>query len=126
MPISSRFFVQSTTAMLLVGFLALLGIVGMTFWLGERARIYSNEVIAARDARSAAVDLRNALQTAESSQRGFLYTGNEVYLASYGPAKTMVERQLAAVNTLLASYESARASLPRLTALINAKFEEMD
>ena len=126
MPISSRFFVRSTTALLLVGFLALLGIVGMTFWLGERAQVYFNEVIAARDARSAAVDLRNALQTAESSQRGFLYTGNEVYLASYGPAKTLAERQLAAVNTLLASYEGARASLPRLTAVINAKFEEMD
>ena len=126
MPISSRFFVQSTTALLLVGFLALLGIVGMTFWLGERAQVYFNEVIAARDARSAAVDLRNAVQTAESSQRGFLYTGNEVYLASYGPAKTLAERQLAAVNRLLASYEGASASLPRLTAVINEKFAEMD
>ena len=112
MPISSRFFVQSTTALLLVGFLALLGIVGMTFWLGERAQVYFNEVIAARDARSAAVDLRNAVQTAESSQRGFLYTGNEVYLASYGPAKTLAERQLAAVNRLLASYDGARRVAP--------------
>ena len=126
MPISSRFFVQSTTALLLVGFLALLGIVGMTFWLGERAQVYFNEVIAARDARGAAVDLRNALQTAESSQRGFLYTGNEVYLASYGPAKTLAERQLAAVNRLLASYGGAGASVPRLTAVINEKFAEMD
>ena len=126
MPISSRFFVQSTTALLLVGFLALLGIVGMTFWLGERAQVYFNEVIAARDARSAAVDLRNALQTAESSQRGFLYTGNEVYLASYGPAKTLAERQLAAVNRLLVSYEGLDASLKRLTTVINDKFAEMD
>ena len=126
MPISSRFFVRSTTALLLVGFLALLGIVGMTFWLGERAQVYFNEVIAARDARSAAVDLRNALQTAESSQRGFLYTGNEIYLASYGPAKTLAERQLAAVNRLLASYEGVNASLQRLTTVINEKFAEMD
>jgi signal transduction histidine kinase len=126
MPISSRFFVRSTTALLLVGFLALLGIVGMTFWLGERAQVYFNEVIAARDARSAAVDLRNALQTAESSQRGFLYTGNEVYLASYGPAKALAERQLASVNRLLASYEGLDASLRRLTIVINEKFAEMD
>ena len=126
MPISSRFFVRSTTALLLVGFLALLGIVGMTSWLGERAQGYFNEVIAARDARSAAVDLRNALQTAESSQRGFLYTGNEVYLASYGPAKTLAERQLATVNRLLASYDGVSASLQRLTTVINEKFAEMD
>jgi signal transduction histidine kinase len=126
MPISSRFFVQSTTALLLVGFLALLGIVGMTFWLGERAQVYFNEVIAARDARSAAVDLRNAVQTAESSQRGFLFTGNEVYLAPYGPAKALAERQLAAVNRLLASYDGFNASLQRLTTVINEKFAEMD
>lgn len=126
MPISSRYFVQSTTALLLVGFLALLGIVGMTFWLGERAQVYFNEVIAARDARSAAVDLRNAVQTAESSQRGFLYTGNEIYLAPYGPAKALAERQLAAVNRMLASDESVNASLERLTAVINEKFAEMD
>jgi len=126
MPISSRFFVQSTTALLLVGFLALLGIVGMTSWLGERAQVYFNEVIAARDARSAAVDLRNALQTAESSQRGFLYTGNEVYLSSYGPAKTLAERQLATVNRLLASYDNVSAVLPRLTTVIKEKFAEMD
>jgi signal transduction histidine kinase len=126
MPISSRFFVRSTTTLLLVGFLALLGIVGMTFWLGERAQIYFDEVIAARDARSAAVDLRNALQTAESSQRGFLYTGNEVYLASYGPAKTQAERQLAAVNRLLASSDGVNPSLQRLTTVINEKFAEMD
>lgn len=126
MPISSRYFVQSTTALLLVGFLALLGIVGMTFWLGERAQVYFNEVIAARDARSAAVDLRNAVQTAESSQRGFLYTGNEIYLAPYGPAKVLAERQLAAVNRMLASYEGINASLERLTAVVNEKFAEMD
>ena len=126
MPISSRYFVQSTTALLLVGFLALLGIVGMTFWLGERAQVYFNEVIAARDARSAAVDLRNAVQTAESSQRGFLFTGNEIYLAPYGPAKALAERQLAAVNRLLVSYDGINASLERLTAIIKEKFAEMD
>ena len=126
MPITSRFVVRSTIGLLAVGFLALLGIVGMTIWLGERAQVYFNEVIAARDARSAAVDLRNALQTAESSQRGFLYTGNEVYLASYGPAKALAERQLASVNRLLASYEGLNASLRRLTTVINEKFAEMD
>ena len=84
MPITSRFVVRSTIGLLAVGFLALLGIVGMTIWLGERAQVYFNEVIEARDTRGSAVELRNAVQTAESSQRGFLVTGNEIYLAPYG------------------------------------------
>ena len=51
-------------------------------------------MIEARDARGAAVELRNAVQTAESSQRGFLFTGNEIYLAPYDTAKTLAQRQL--------------------------------
>ncbi|MDO9561502.1 MAG: CHASE3 domain-containing protein [Bradyrhizobium sp.] len=126
MTITSRAFVQSTTALLLVGFLALLGIVGMTFWLGERAQVYFNEVIEARDARGAAVDLRTAVQSAESSQRGFLFSGNEIYLAPYDTATTMARRQLETVNRLLASYKGADVSIQRLTALINEKLAEMD
>ena len=89
MPITSRFVVQSTIGLLAVGFLTLLGIVGMTIWLGERAQVYFNDVIEARDTRGSAVELRNALQTAESSQRGFLVTGNEIYLAPYDSAKAL-------------------------------------
>src|SRR6187551_361455 len=113
MPISSRFFVRSTTALLFVGFLALLGIVGMTFWLGERAQLYFNDVIEARDARGAAVDLRNAVQTAESGQRGFLFTGNEIYLAPYDTAKALAFRQLETVTRLLSSYKGAEISIQR-------------
>lgn len=126
MPIASRFLVQATTALLVVGFLALLGIVGMTFWLGERAQVYFNEVIEARDARTAAVDLRNAVQTAESSQRGFLFTGNQIYLAPYDAAKTLAQRQLGTLNRVLAPYKEAELSLRRLTSLITEKFSEMD
>lgn len=126
MPITTRFFVQSTTALLLVGFLALLGIVGTTFWLAERAQVYFNDVIEARDARGAAVELRNAVQTAESSQRGFLFTGNEIYLAPYDTAKTLAQRQLDALGRMLASYKEARASVQRLTTVITEKIHEMD
>ena len=51
MPITSRFVVRSTIGLLAVGFLALFGIVGMTIWLGERAQVYFDEVIEARDTR---------------------------------------------------------------------------
>jgi signal transduction histidine kinase len=126
MSLTSRSFVQSTVALLFVGFLALLGIVGMTFWLGERAQVYFNEVIEARDTRAAAVDLRNAVQTAESSQRGFLFTGNEIYLAPFDTAKTLAQRQLEALNRMLAPYKGGDISIQRLTTIITDKFNEMD
>jgi hypothetical protein len=72
MPISSRDLIRSTSAFLLIGFVALMGIVAMNFWLSERAQSYSEDAISARDTRVAAVELRNSMLAAESSQRGFL------------------------------------------------------
>ena len=89
MSITSRFFVQFSIGLIVVGFLALFAIIGMTIWLGDRAQVYFNEVIEARDTRASAVELRNAVQLAESSQRGFLVTGNEIYLAPYSTARSI-------------------------------------
>ncbi|MES2907042.1 MAG: CHASE3 domain-containing protein [Pseudomonadota bacterium] len=126
MLISNSSFVRSAIALLVVGFLTLLGIVGMTIWLGDRVQVYFNDVIEARDTRSAAVELRNAIQTAEASQRGFLITGNEIYLAPYTTAKTLAERQLGIVKRRLDAYVASNEALQRLKAIIANKFEEMD
>jgi hypothetical protein len=78
MPISPRFVVNFTVLLLSVGFLVLFGIIGMTVWLGERAQIYFDEASSLRDLRIAAVELRSALQSAESSERGFLIGGKSI------------------------------------------------
>lgn len=126
MPITSRFVVRSTIGLLAVGFAALLGIIGMTMWLGERAQVYFNDAIEARDTRGSAVELRNAVQTAESSQRGFILTGNEIYLAPYGSAKALALRQLDTLRRTLRPYADSEVMLSRLSTIIAEKFAEMD
>jgi len=126
MPTSIRAVIGSTLVFLIVGFLALLAIVGMTFWLGERAQSYFDRAIEARDTRGAAVDLRNAVQTAESSQRGFMVSGNEIYLAPYDTAKTQAQRKLDSLRQLLAAYPQTIGRLDRLQGLVADKFDEMD
>ena len=64
MPFSNRLVVGSTFAFLIVGFLALISIVGANFWLNQRAELFFQQQISARDSRAAAVELRNALQSA--------------------------------------------------------------
>lgn len=123
---TSRFVVQSTVGLLAVGFLALLAIVGTTIWLGERAQVYFGEVIEAREMRVSAVELRNALVAAESSQRGFLATGNEIYLAPYASAKAQALRQLDLLKRTLARYPDIDALLVRLNNVITEKIREMD
>lgn len=117
---------RSAVALLVVGLLALLFIVGTTLWLAERTQSYFNDAMEARDTGRSAVELRYALQTAESSQRGYLLTRNQIYLAPYGTAKTLAEAQLAEVRRLLAPAPETHAVVDRLASLIGDKFAEMD
>lgn len=126
MTLTSRFFVQFTIGLLVVGFLALFAIIGMTIWLGDRAQVYFNEVIEARDTRASAVELRNAVQLAESSQRGFLVTGNEIYLAPYSSARSIAYRQLDEVTRNLAPSQEKGPAVQRMAKLVSEKFSEMD
>ena len=126
MPISSRDLIRSTSAFLLTGFVALMAIVAMNFWLGERARFYSEEAISARDTRVAAVELRNSMLAAESSQRGYIITGNEIYLSPYRSAKAQAQRHLSALQGLLPSYPGAEPTLKRLSEILATKFDEFD
>jgi len=126
MPVSSRDLVRSTSAFLLIGFLALMSIVAMNYWLGERAQSYSEDAILARDTRVAAVELRNSMLVAESSQRGFIITGNEIYLAPYQSAKAQAQRYLLVLEKLLPAYFDAGPILKRLSEIVAAKFEELD
>ena len=123
---SSRDLFRSTSVFLLIGFVALMAIVAMNFWLGERARLYSDEAFSARDTRVAAVELRNSMLAAESSQRGFIITGNEIYLAPYQSAKAQAQRRLSALERLLPSYSDAEPTLKRLSEILATKFDEFD
>ena len=120
------FLTERITVLLILGFVALMAIVGTTYWLGLRTQTYFDEVLAARNARSAAAELRNALISAESSQRGFIFTGNEIYLAPFDTAKAVAERNLQAVEETLASYTETATSAERFADAVRQKFEEMD
>ena len=125
MPISNNAFVRATTLLLLVGLVALLGIVGTTIWLVERSQGYFNEVVVARETRSAATDLRNALGDAETGQRGFLLTGNEAYLAPYNSAVEQLPELRERVGAVLAPYPQLQEPLAELNAAIQYKLDEM-
>lgn len=67
MPIAARAFVRSQLLYLAVGLLALAAIVGVAFWLGERSGEIAGEILAARDLKTASVELGALVQRAESS-----------------------------------------------------------
>ncbi|TPN86549.1 histidine kinase [Mesorhizobium sp. CU2] len=118
--------VRSTSVLLAIGFVVLMAIIAITYMLAERSRASFDEVIAARDTRTTAVELRNAMLTAESSQRGFVYNGNEIYLAPYDTAKATALRRYERLRALLSADPASTAALDRLKTLMVEKFAEMD
>ena len=124
--IEKRLIVPFSLLLLIVGFLALLAVVGMTVRLGDRANQHFDEVISTRDVRVSAVEIRSAVQSAESSQRGLLLTGNEIYLSPYDAAKTSANRQLDNLKRILEPDIQFEAVLQRLTIVLAEKFQEMD
>lgn len=126
MPITARFVVQSTIVFLTIGFLALLAEVGTTIWLSQKAQTYQAETETQRAVRIAAVELRNALVSAETSQRGYLISGNEIYLAPYDTAKATALRELDRLTTMLAEQADKKRLLARLGEVVREKFEELD
>jgi two-component sensor histidine kinase/CHASE3 domain sensor protein len=125
MPLSSSFVIRSSVGLLGAGLAVLLIIIGATIWLGERAQSSFSRVADARNVRAIAVELRNAVQTAESSQRGFIATSNEIYLAPHGRAKAQTARQLQALEQTRVKQDSP-ALMTRLAAAVSSKIAEMD
>lgn len=126
MPISQTTFLRLTAAMFLVGLVALIGIVGTTFWLVERAQQHFDTVIEARDLRTTTSNLRIALQEMESSQRGFLLTQDEIYLVPYNAARERILPyfgQLAEAVTDLPAY---RGRMEALAPALGDKLTEFE
>lgn len=114
------------TGGLVIGFLALFAMLGMTMWLGERSNSIFQDAGLQRDTLLTAVELRDALRTAESSQRGYLLTGNEIYLAPYDTAKVRAQQQMSDLERLVSAASRPPPYLSSLREAVDEKLREMD
>jgi two-component sensor histidine kinase len=126
MPNSARTFVRSQLLFLAIGFVALAAVVAVAFWLGARSGQLGAKILEARDLKTVSVELRAAVQRAESSQRGFLYTNNEVYLAPFSSAEAEAKRRITDLPARLGDYPALSPVVDKLSSVIDAKFAEMD
>ena len=111
---------------LTIGLVALIVIVGTTIWLVERGNRLLEQSTVQRSIRIVAVELRDHLRTAESSQRGYLLTGNQIYLAPYDTAKSRAVQEIDDLNGMIAPDAPNRAMLPRLSEAVGQKIADMD
>lgn len=126
MPLSRRYLITSTLLLLVVGAAALVFVVGASVWLSQRAQNYADLVEQQRVIRSHALMVREAVLTAESSQRGYVLTSNEIYLAPYENAKLVARSELALLGTDIASTGRFQRMMPRLTELVDQRLRDLD
>jgi CHASE3 domain sensor protein len=115
-----------TITLLVVGCVALLLLVLLNLVFGNRAQAAFEVVNASRETRSVAVNLRSAIQAAEASQRGYLLTGNEIYLAPFATSSDDAARSLSLLKEGATSAAASDPALLRLDKVIRDKLAELN
>ena len=112
-------------ALMAVGAVVLLVIIGTATWLAQVTTGLSANVLQARAARTAASDELETLLDAETGQRGFLLAGNISYLQPYLRARARAAKDLHDLQQAERDNDAVRAPLRRLSQVSDAKLAEL-
>jgi signal transduction histidine kinase len=107
------------------GFLVLLAIGAIGLVFAARTRAYTAEVGQAGAMQARLADLLSLVQDAESGQRGYLLTGDDLYLQPYDQAVAAVRHAIAELNAILKDEPRQAAALAALAPAVQAKLDEM-
>jgi signal transduction histidine kinase len=116
---------RATALFTLLGLAALLALLALSFWMLERTRTSTEEVLSTREMRSALVDLFSVIQDAETGQRGYLLTGEDRYLEPYAGAVRNVDSSLKKLTVTMGRSAEGKAFIGKLRPDIEAKLAEL-
>lgn len=111
---------------LVLGFVALGAVVGTRSWLIMDQQRANDATREAFELERSVLSTLSLLQDAETSQRGFLLTGEEPYLDPYRSAKAAVPTALGAVRERATGNPARMLYATQLTEATAEKFAELD
>jgi signal transduction histidine kinase len=117
--------VRSALIFLLIGTGILIIIIVATFGLVERTRTTFGDILVERDIRRMSADLMQKLTDAETGQRGFLITGDEVFLQPYEEAVGEIPAALSALATATEGRPVKERDTAELSRMVNTKLGEL-
>ncbi|MFN4204943.1 MAG: sensor histidine kinase [Agrobacterium albertimagni] len=118
-------FVRSTLLFLLIGTAILVGIIVATFGLVERTQTTFEYILQERNIRRMSADLMQKLTDAETGQRGFVITRNELFLQPYESAVGEIREEVDRLAAAVADRPIKAAQMDRLRERIRGKLAEM-
>jgi PAS domain S-box-containing protein len=111
------------------GFVILLAILLADAWVTKRQLNQQIEtglwVSHTRQVQLQISDVESLLKDAETGQRGFLYTGDEQYLAPYNQAVTEVDSHVNALAELTSDNPRQQSAIADLRVLVRTKLDEL-
>ncbi|MCB4771903.1 CHASE3 domain-containing protein [Ancylobacter sp. Lp-2] len=125
MSLTRNSFVVRTLVLLLLGLVALAGVVVTNVWLVQRTQDYVTEVTQLRRLRAAGVDLRSRLQDAETGQRGFLITDDADYLQPYDDALANLASYMDRLRQAAEVMPDLAPRIEQLAGVIDARLGEL-
>ena len=100
-------------------------IVAAAFWLGARNKNDDEWVQHSLEVRAQLTRVLSLVQSAETGQRGYLLTGQELYLGPYQMALAQLPDVLRRTQDLVSDNPVQVKNLPQLRQLINDKLAEL-
>ena len=125
MPITKSMLGRLSLLLMAIGFAALLATGAGLVWLVETTRNFADGVTQTQDVRLAASQVLSLVQDAETSQRGYLLTGEESYLEPYRAAVAALPRELPALVRLIITDGGQPTPPQQLKDLVTRKLEEL-
>jgi len=118
-------FVRSTLLFLLIGTGILIGIIVATLGLVERTRSTFDYILQERSIRRMSADLMQKLTDAETGQRGFVITRDELFLQPYEGATAEIRDDLAQLGEAVKDRPIKAAQMAELRDRVRSKLDEM-
>lgn len=118
-------FSRAVPLLLFAGAFLLLGLVLVSLRFASQTERSSREALEAARLNNRALLLLTLVQDAETSQRGYLLTGEEKYLAPFKRAESLIHVQFQSITGDMAKIGISAITVDRLKRLIDDKLAEM-
>jgi signal transduction histidine kinase len=125
MPVTSKSFIRTTIALLIVGFVAVFAIVASSLLLAGRNDRHLDELVDVLAIRRELFAVIALIQSAESGQRGYLLTLDDAYLQPYSDALSRMEAEVSRLRELAKSRPEYADRVDGLAAKIDSKVGEL-
>lgn len=119
-------FGMRTQLPLVSGFVLLILVALASIWFAVASHHFTESVTQTLQIRSTAYRLLTLVQDAETGERGYLLTGNDLYLRPYDLGRVEAIKAMASLDDLLADSDTQLAAMTQLHEAVAAKLKDLE